>query len=141
MLVAVDPTHALQTLQTVSGGNFIVGTLQADAGWMFTGSSIEVSVQMSSSNLELNGVQLTIESGASWLLGTNSVTGRGAALDLSSTTIENVGQVVLTDGVEVIGLTPSTFINRATVSSSGATFVMGTLIFDQAARCVATSVR
>jgi hypothetical protein len=119
----------------VTGGNFIVGTLQADAGWVFSGSSIEVDTQMNTSNLELDGVGLTIESGASWLLGTNSTTGLHSVVSLSATTIENVGQIVFTDGTGMSasdgGAGPSTILNRATVSSSGSVMLTGTLIFDQ----------
>jgi hypothetical protein len=119
----------------VSGGNFIVGTLQADAFWVFSGSSIEVDTQMSTSNLELDGVGLTIESGASWLLGTNSTTGLHSVVSLSDTIIENVGQIVFTDGTGMEGddggAGPSTIFNRATISSSGSAIVSGTLIIDQ----------
>ena len=134
-LASLIVTTASGVVSAVNGGNFIVGTLQADPGTVFTGSSIEVSIQMSTSNLELNGVGLTIESGASWLLGTNSATGRNSVVDLSDTTIENVGQIVFTDGTGMSdgggGAGPSIILNRATVSSSGSVLVTGTLIFDQ----------
>jgi fibronectin-binding autotransporter adhesin len=134
-LAGLIVTTSSGVISAVSGGNFIVGTLQADPGTVFTGSSIEVSIQMSTSNLELDGVGLTIESGASWLLGTNSATGRNSVVGLSATTIENVGQIVFTDGTGMSasggGAGPSTILNRATVSSSGSALVTGTLIFDQ----------
>lgn len=123
------------TASEVSGGNFIVGTLQADSGMVFSGSSIEVSIQMTTSDLELYGVGLTIESGASWLLSTNITTGLHSAVYLSGTTIENIGQIVFTDGAELIDADSSgsfsSLINRATVSSSGSATVNGPLIFDQ----------
>jgi hypothetical protein len=134
-LAGLIVTTSSGVVSAVSGGNFIVGTLQADPGTVFTGSSIEVFIQMSSSNLELDGVGLTIESGASWLLGTNLATGLNSVVDLSATTIENVGQIVFTDGTGMSasggGAGPSTILNRATVSSSGSALVTGTLIFDQ----------
>lgn len=129
LILAGSPSAGTGNL--VTGGNFIVGTLEADAGWIFSGSSIEVDTQMSSSGLELENVGLTIESGASWLMATNSATGAGAALLLAGTTVENIGQVILTTGMEIEALTPSTFFNRATLSSSGATLVFGELTIDQ----------
>ena len=129
LILAGSPSAGTGNL--VTGGNFIVGTLEADAGWIFSGSSIEVDTQMSSSDLELEDVGVTIESGASWLMATNSATGTGAALLLAGTTIENIGQVILTTGMEIDALSPSTFFNRATLSSSGATMVIGALTIDQ----------
>jgi hypothetical protein len=134
-LAGLIVTTSSGVVSAVSGGNFIVGTLQADPGTVFTGSDIEVSIQISTSNLELDGVGLTIESGASWLLGTNSATGAHSVVDLSGTVIENIGQIVFKDGTGISGIdsgaSHSTIFNRATVSSSGSAILSGTLIFDQ----------
>ncbi|MGD0411324.1 MAG: hypothetical protein ABSC18_06435 [Verrucomicrobiota bacterium] len=121
---------------SVSGGNFIVGTAQIGATVVVASAYMEVSTQLTSSSCELNYDNITIQSGASWLLSTNTATGKHSAAEITGTTIYNVGQVVLTDGAEIWslvgGTNESSILNRpnAVFSSSGMTMVMGPLLFD-----------
>jgi hypothetical protein len=120
----------------VSGGNFVVGMAQIGVSVILDNSYMEVSSQLTSSTCELDNDDITIESGASWLISTNSASGNGAAAEMTSTTIYNIGQVVLTDGAQINsedgGTNQSTFVNRpnGVLSSSGMTFVSGPMIFD-----------
>src|ERR1700722_5020713 len=123
---------------TVNGGNFVVGTAQIGNTAILVGTYMEVSYQLTSSTCELDYDDITIMSGASWLLSTNSATGPNSAAEITGTTIYNVGQVVLTDGAELIsevgGSNQSFVLNRpnGVFSSSGMTQVSGPLVFDNA---------
>ena len=120
----------------VNGGNFVVGTAEIGPTVVVASSYMEVSHQLTSSSCELNYDNITIQSGASWLLSTNINTGLHSAAEITGTLIYNVGQIVLTDGAEIIslvgGMDESSIVNRpdAVFSSSGMTVVTGPLIFD-----------
>jgi hypothetical protein len=120
----------------VDGGNFVVGTAEIAATVVLADAYMEVSRQLTSSTCELDYDNITVQSGASWILSTNATTGLHSAAELTGTLIYNIGQIVLTDGANIVSLVggnaPSSIVNRpdAVLSSSGMTLVEGPLTID-----------